>query len=163
MKGILARYSICIPLVLTIVFSISDLIKSMDTEFWGTIVLRNILVYALGWQMIGYAVGHIFFGNRIADYIGWSRNDPFQSEVGFADLGMGILGLMCATFEGTFWLASIVMVTVFALGCAFGHIQQMVRERNFNPGNAGYPFWWDVFLPVALIVFGTLHWMHHSK
>lgn len=157
MKSMLAKYFICIPLVLTIVFSISDLTEYMDTQFWGTIVLRNILVYACGWQMIGFAVGHLLFGNRVAEYIGWTKDDPFQFEVGLADLGMGILGVMCSSFDGSFWLAPIVMVTIFGWGCAVGHIRHMVKNKNFKPGNAGYPFFWDVLLPIALIVFGFIH------
>ncbi|MGD0017374.1 MAG: DUF6790 family protein [Verrucomicrobiia bacterium] len=163
MKSKLAKYSICIPVVLAVVFSISDMIKHVDRQFWGTIILRNLLVYACGWQMIGGAVGHLFFGNRIAEYIGWPKDDPFQFEVGLAALGIGVLGLLCKSFGGAFWLAPIIMVTIFGWGCAIGHIRQMIKNKNFNPGNAGYFFYWDILLPVALIIFGLIHFMHGTR
>lgn len=163
MKSPLIRYGILIPPALCIFFSVQDLLKNPPSRFWGTIVLENLLVYALGYQMLGFAIGHLFFGDKISAYIGWAKDDPFQFEVGLADLGMGALGLLCGWFDGSFWLATIVMVTVFAWGCAVGHIRHMIRERNFHPGNAGYPFWWDVFLPPALILLGLLHLNHGTQ
>jgi hypothetical protein len=37
------------------------------------------------------------------------------------------------------------------LGCAAGHVRSMVQEHNFEPGNAGYVFWYDLLVPCALI------------
>jgi hypothetical protein len=163
MKSKLARYSVCIPVVLAAVYSISDLVKHMDTQFWATIVLKNLLVYACGWQLLGGAIGHLFFGNRIAEYIGWTKDSPFQFEVGVADLGMGVLGIMCNRFGGPFWLATIVMVTIFGWGCAIGHVRQMVANKNFAPGNAGYFFYWVILLPLALIALGIIHLAHGTR
>jgi hypothetical protein len=108
-------------------------------------------------------VGHLLFGNRIAEYIGWAKDSPSQFEVGLADLGMGILGLLCSKFGGAFSLAPIVMVTVFGWGCAVVHIRQMIKNKNFSPGNAGYVFFWDALIPVALIAFGLIHLMHSTR
>jgi hypothetical protein len=160
MKNYLTRYWAYIPLILTIIFIPLDLIKFSNTQFWGTIVLRDVLVYAFGWQMLGCGVGHLCFGNTVAEYIGWNKDDPFQFEVGLADLGMGVLGIMCSNFNGYFWLASIVMAAIFGFGCAIGHIKQIVKNKNFNPGNAGFVLWWDIFLPITLIVFGIIYLMH---
>ncbi|MGD1018572.1 MAG: DUF6790 family protein [Verrucomicrobiia bacterium] len=163
MKSTLAKYSVCIPVVLAVVYSISDWHKHGDAQFWATIVLRNLLVYACGWQLVGGAIAHLFFGDQVAEYIGWSKGHPFQLEVGFADLGMGILGVLCGRFGGTFWLATILMVTIFGWGCAVGHARQMVNGRNFRPGNAGYFFYWDILLPVALIALGIVHLNHGGR
>jgi hypothetical protein len=65
---------------------------------------------------------------------------------------MGVLGVMCAWFTGTFWLATVVMGSIFMEGAAIGHIRDMVRNRNFSPGSAGFVFYWDLLFPVFLIV-----------
>ena len=38
------------------------------------------------------------------------------------------------------------------LGAAVGHVRQMVRGRNYSPGNAGVTFVYDIAAPVLLIV-----------
>ncbi len=154
----LARLWNIIPSILTVVFIILDLHGT--TQFWGTVVLRDVLYYAYGWQMLGFATGHLLFSNAVAEYIGWPKDDPFQFEVGLADLGMGILGIMCCWFDGYFWLASIVIVTVVGWGCAIGHIKHIVKNKNFNPGNAGFALYWDIFLPIVLIALGIIYFTH---
>jgi len=163
MKSKPAKYSISIPLVLAVVYSVSHLLQNIDTQFWATIVLRNLLVYGCGLQLVGAAIGHLFFGDRIADYIGWTKDHPFQFEVGVADLGIGVLGIICARLGGSFWLATILMVTIFAWGCAIGYVRQMLKDKNFRAGNAGYFFYWDILLPVALIAIGIIHLMHSTR
>ena len=59
--------------------------------------------------MVFFSVFHIFFGEKIAGFIGWAKEIPFQYEVGLADFGMGVLGIMCGYYTGSFWLVKIVM------------------------------------------------------
>ena len=95
---------------------------------------------------------HIFRGNFVAEYTGWPKNSPFQYEVGLAGLGMGVIGVMCSWYEGEFQRAVNVVTTIFLWGAAIGHLSQMRKTHNFQPGNAGYMFYWDVLMPPALIV-----------
>lgn len=37
------------------------------------------------------------------------------------------------------------------VGAAVGHVRQMVTERNFAPGNAGFIFYYDVLAPLLVI------------
>jgi len=60
--------------------------------------------------------------------------------------------VLSGLFERPFWLATIIAYSVFMLGAAVGHIRSMIRDRNFAPGNAGYMFWYDIVVPVGLIV-----------
>jgi uncharacterized membrane protein YjjP (DUF1212 family) len=75
----------------------------------------------------------------------------FQFEVGIAGMAIGTLGIMCAWFEGLFWLATIVAASIFMWGCAIGHLRDMIQRKNFNPGSAGYVFFWDLLMPFAMI------------
>ncbi len=150
------QLGIYVPMACLVIFASHDLITS-GFQDWVRILLKNALVYGLGCQMVGFAVGHLFFGEKIARYIGWRKGDPFQFEVGVADLGIGVLGIMCAWFSGLFWLATVVVATVFLEGCVVGHIRDMVRNKNFKPGSAGFVFYWGLFFPIALNVLLVLN------
>jgi hypothetical protein len=70
---------------------------------------------------------HVFFGKQAAAFIGWD-DSPFQTEVGFASLGMAVVGLLA--FKGSFdlRLAAIVAPACFLWGAAGVHIYQTTPE-----------------------------------
>jgi hypothetical protein len=109
-------------------------------------------VFLVGVPGIVGATGHIFNADEVAESIGWPKGNPFQYEVGVANLSYGILGIMCSWIDGDFWTATVIGFSVFLWGAAIGHIRQMVQEKNFNPGNAGLVFWMDLAIPAALYV-----------
>ncbi|GIW07619.1 MAG: hypothetical protein KatS3mg060_2424 [Dehalococcoidia bacterium] len=94
---------------------------------------------------------HVFDPQQAAAAIGWQVS-PFQREVGFGDLGIGILGILCARLRGLFWWATGIWSVVFLGGAAIGHIIEQRTTGNFAPGNAGVIFWLDILVPVLLIV-----------
>jgi hypothetical protein len=114
--------------------------------------LRNGLVFSVGVGGLLAALGHTVFRDQVAESIGWPTGSPFQLEVGFANLGIGVVGVMSAWYDGRFWLATIVVVSVFLISDAAGHVVDMVRNHNFAPNNAGFLFYWDVALPALLLV-----------
>jgi hypothetical protein len=59
---------------------------------------------------------------------------------------------MCPAYGRGFWLAAIVMASIFLLGAAAGHVKQMIVAKSFAPGNAGAVFFADVVVPIVLIV-----------
>jgi hypothetical protein len=66
-------------------------------------------------------------------------------------VGYGVAGVMAPSYDRDFWLATIVVFSIFMLGAAVGHVRSMLAEHNFAPGNAGYIFWYDVLVPLLLI------------
>ena len=48
-------------------------------------------------------VMHTVFANDVAASIGWPAGNPFQTEVGFANLAIGIVGFACF-WRYDFWL-----------------------------------------------------------
>jgi hypothetical protein len=55
-----------------------------------------------------------------------------------------------------FWLATIIVSSIFLLGAAVGHVRHMLVARNFAPGNAGAVFFNDVAIPVfAIVLYAT--------
>src|SRR6266542_3298786 len=119
--------------------------------------LLNGLVYLVGVAGIIGATGHLLKADDVARSIGWPPGSPFQWEVGVADLGWGVLGVLCPTYGSDFWLAAIVMASIFLLGAAVGHVKQMIVAKNFAPGNAGGVFFADVAIPIFLIVLYTTY------
>lgn len=92
----------------------------------------------------------------IAESIGWPSKTPWQWEVGLASLATGVLGVIASGFGDEFTLATIIAFSVFYLGAAVGHVREMVTHRNFKAGNAGPIFFFDVLVPVYLIVLYTV-------
>jgi hypothetical protein len=81
-------------------------------------------------------VGHVFVSDRLADSIGWPKGNPFQKELGFSQAGYIITGFLCQWYKGYFWLSIIIIISVFNLGCASIHINEMAVKRNFKINNA---------------------------
>jgi hypothetical protein len=85
---------------------------------------------------------HFFDGPHIAREIGYTNGDGgFQTEVGFADLAIGVLGILCAWFRDKFMLAAVVTVSICCLGDAYGHLSpdrdpRQPRARQRRPGAA---------------------------
>jgi hypothetical protein len=109
-------------------------------------------LFAVGGFMLYNFVMHVFFGEMAAKFIGW-EDSPFQGELGFASLGFGLVGLLAFRRDFGLRLAAIVGPSCFMWGAAGVHIYEMVVHRNFEPGNAGAFFWWDVAFPVVGFAF----------
>lgn len=79
--------------------------------------------------------GHFFVSDIVADLVGWPRGSPFQLEMAFANLGVGILGLVAASRRDGFREATVIMVTVLGVGASFVHVMDMIATGNLAPGN----------------------------
>ncbi len=149
-KKLFMSYGMFLPVFFVLLITILD-IQSGTIDKWNEYLLYNLLTIGLGYQMIAFGVMHIFFGEFISGFIGWEKGSPFQYEVGLADFGMGVLGILCGYFSDDFWLATIIISSIFLWGCVIGHLRDMAINKNFNPGSAGFIFWWGLLMPIALI------------
>jgi len=95
-------------------------------------------------------MGHYFKSDEVAGYIGWPAGNPFQLEVAFTNLALGVCGVLCFFFRGEFWLATILFATVFLIGAFSVHVKDQKASGNKQPGNAGPVFFADILGPVAL-------------
>jgi len=103
-------------------------------------------------------VFHVFVGDLAAEFIGWP-NSPFQAEVGFASLGVGIAGVIAFKASLPFRFATLRPPSAFAWGAAAGHIYQMIVAHNFSPGNVGVVLPMGIVIPVVGFV---LLWLSHK-
>ncbi len=113
-------------------------------------LLKWILTIQVGCGGIWAFMGHYFKSDEIAGYIGWPAGNPFQKEIAFTNLGLGLCGVFCL-FSGTgFWLATMVFATTFLVGAFSVHVGEQRRTGNRRPGNAGPVFYADIVVPAVL-------------
>ena len=101
--------------------------------------LEIFLLYLFGVGVaaggIGGFFGHFFISDVVAESIGWPKDNPFQLEVGFANLALGILGIVSMERRDGFREATVIAVTVFGVGATIVHIMDIVQTGNLAPGN----------------------------
>lgn len=101
--------------------------------------LETILLYlfgiAVGGSGIGGFVAHFFMSDLVAESIGWAAGSPFQLEVAFANLLLGVLGVMAVSKRGEFRTATITAVTIFGFGATIVHLMDIAATGNLAPGN----------------------------
>jgi hypothetical protein len=114
-------------------------------------LLFYFLVFTVGVTGFYSFLGHAFNPDRVAKFIGWPPGNPFQWEVAVTNLSHTVLGFLCIWIRGAFWTATVIASSIWLLGCGYGHVREMVKNRNFAPGNAGAPFYSDVVKPLVLI------------
>lgn len=116
------------------------------------LLLLYLLVINVGFGSLLAWYGHTFMADEIARKIGWQPGSPFQFEVAFADLSWGVCGVLCIWLREGFWTATGIGSSVFLLGCAFGHIRQIIHEGNMAIYNAGPVLWiGDLAVPIAIL------------
>ena len=94
-----------------------------------------LLAISVGANGIGGAFGHIFLSDLVAEGIGWPTGSPFQLEMGFANLLVGVLGLMAVGRRDGFRTAAILSTTILGLGATVVHLWDIAATGNLSPGN----------------------------
>ena len=102
--------------------------------------LEIFLLYLFGVGVAGAGIGgffgHFFISDPVAESIGWPTGNPFQLEVGFANLAVGILGIVAMGRRDGFREATVIAVTVFSVGATVVHVMDIVETGNLAPGNS---------------------------
>lgn len=113
---------------------------ALDKTVWSRErKLELFLIYLFGLGVaasgIGGFFGHIFISDLVAESIGWPSGNPFQLEVGFANLVLGILGIIAMGRRDGFREATVIAVTVFGVGATIVHLKDILETGNLAPGN----------------------------
>jgi hypothetical protein len=140
--------------VLSVIAAAIHLVRDRNPRTFrrvAEIFLLWLLVIFVGLGGVFGFIGHTVFADRAAASIGWPAGNPFQTEVAVANLAFGVLGVLCYWFRSEFWLATVIGSSVWQLGDAVGHVQQIVVANNWSPNNAGPALYADVLVPLILI------------
>jgi 4-amino-4-deoxy-L-arabinose transferase-like glycosyltransferase len=101
--------------------------------------LEVFLLYLFALGVAGSGIGgffaHFFLSDLVAESIGWTAGNPFQLEVAFANLALGILGIVAIGRRDGFREATVIAVTVFGVGATIVHLMDIVETGNLAPGN----------------------------
>ncbi len=146
---VISNYSLSF-FVLGLIVSLAALGRSripVDRPLVVEKLLAWYVFFSIGIDNFYNFVMHVFFGKMAAAFIGWA-DSPFQVEVGTASLGFAVVGLLAAFRSYDLRLAAVLGPSIFTLGAAAGHVNQMVTAHNFAPGNAGIIFWTDILIPL---------------
>lgn len=97
-------------------------------------VLIPMFVFAAGNGFSGF-FGHVFLSDDIANAIGWASGSPFQLEVGFANLALGLLAAIAAGRTDGFREATVIAGTTFGVGASIVHLSDYLDRGNTDAGN----------------------------
>ncbi len=137
------------------------LVRTPAAERTRKRVVEVVLLYFLcvqwGFGAVLTSVPHIVVPDTIAGYIGWEPGSPFQVELGFASLGLAVLGILSIWLRGPFWVAPAVGRSIFLLGAASVHIRDIAARGNLAPGNAGPVLFFDIAVPAIVLSLLVAH------
>ena len=112
--------------------------------------LRWMLFLGMGWSLAGGSVNHTLLARRTAAAIGWQTNG-FQYEVGFASLAIGLGGIYASNVDdSSAWIVASLAGGLFLTLAGVNHIVEIVRDRNYAPGNTAILIS-DLGVPVSLL------------
>jgi len=151
--------NVYIQLVVTIISISVHLFNTRNTERKESVLeIISIYVFGLaGWfGIMSGLFGHIIYADQVAASIGWPVNSGFQMELGFASIGIGLIGFL-SFWNKAYWLPFIIMKTIFMWGAGYTHILHMIQHNNFSPSNTGTIVYWDFLFPVFMIVLYLLY------
>jgi 4-amino-4-deoxy-L-arabinose transferase-like glycosyltransferase len=101
--------------------------------------LEIFLLYLFGVGVAGSGIGgffgHVFVSDPVAESIGWPTGNPFQLEVGMANLAVGILGIIAMGRRDGFREATVIAATVLGVGATVVHVMDVLESGNLAPGN----------------------------
>jgi hypothetical protein len=126
-------YSI-IPLLLATAHMLLDR-QTRTTAQRIELFIVYLLAISVGANGLGGTFGHLFLSDLIADGVGWPTGSPFQLEMGFANLLIGVLGIMAISRRDGFRTAAIIATTILGVGATSVHIMDIAATGNLSPGN----------------------------
>jgi 4-amino-4-deoxy-L-arabinose transferase-like glycosyltransferase len=100
------------------------------------IVLIFLFAIGVAGNGIFNFISHFFISDVVAASIGWEAGSPFQLEVAFTNLTLGVLGIVATGRRDGFREATVLAVTIFAVGATIVHILDIVATGNLAPGNS---------------------------
>ena len=100
------------------------------------VYLIYLLLLGVGASGLSGFYGHVFTPEAVAESIDWPTGGPFQQEMGFANLALGVLALIAAGRRDGFREATVIAVTIVGVGATFVHVIDMLREGNLAAGNS---------------------------
>ena len=122
-------------------------------DFFSKMLLWEVVI---GVGFLGFMtfLGHVFASEKVAKHIGWQSNG-FQKELGFAELGMGIIAIMSLWRCNEYINSAIITSCILCVGASYVRIIDLTKNKNFVRGNV-LSLAPDLFIPFSLIILKIL-------
>jgi hypothetical protein len=134
--------------------------RQWDVGRWAEASLLWIAFWVLGVAGVYGFVCHLAFGPFIAEQIGWP-NSPFQNEVAYANLTIGILGLSSFFYRRrNYLLAAMVGYCSWFFADGVGHVVSLLISNDVAPSNAGSVLYTDLLTPFLVVL---LLWLSRTQ
>lgn len=78
--------------------------------------------------VLGFII-NVLYPERTAAKLGWPSG-PFQVKYGFAQFGLGVMGVLAIWFQGNFWVGVLVTLYIYGLSGLWTHTQEILRKRK---------------------------------
>lgn len=138
------------PWVLYVVAWIFSLFAVQHGAPLAAALLYYVVIFCCGVQGLWASIGHLAFPEKTAQKIGWQSNG-FQVEIGFANLGIGLTGVLTYLFPA--WAPALAFFTViFYGGCAYNHIKERLVYKNKSPLNSGPMLYSTIVIVITLAI-----------
>jgi hypothetical protein len=116
------------------------------------IILIYLFALGVAGSGIGGFIAHFFMSDVVAESIGWPAGSPFQLEIAFANLAVGLLGILSVNRRDGAREATVIAVTTFSLGATIVHFMDIAATGNLAPGNSLQNVI-NILRPALLIIF----------
>ncbi len=145
------------PWLLYVLAWVLTLLAIQDGTMLWPALLFFVVLFNGGFQGLWAALGHLAFTKQTAKKIGWESNG-FQIEIGFANLAIGITGVL--TYFHTIWAAPIgLFIVIFYGGCAYNHIKERIVKKNKAPCNSGPMLYSTIATVLTILICLIMIWI----
>lgn len=96
-------------------------------------VMKTLLLHQFavshGIIAVGGFIINVLYPEKTAAKLGWPSG-PFQIKYGFAQVGLGVMGVLAIWFQGNFWVATLVTLYVYGFSGLWTHTLEVIRKRK---------------------------------
>ena len=112
-----------------------DSTRGPKDRLWKVeVYLIYLFMLGVGASGLSGFFGHVFTPDAVAESIDWPKGSPFQQEMGFANLALGVLGLIAAWRRDGFREATVIAVTIVGVGATLVHVIDIASGRQPGSG-----------------------------
>ncbi len=114
-------------------------------------LLKYALFFNVGCLFIMGCAGQFLYAQEISSCIGcdWS---PFQYELAFSELCVGVLGLLSPIFYREFWLATIMSAVLWLIGGSAVHLYYLFMFTHDALYHASFVIGWNIVIALWLVL-----------
>lgn len=116
------------------------------------LLLWYVVVVIGGFGQLRGFIGHFFLSDMVASGIGWQTGSPFQIELAFFELGVSLAALLAIWLRANLVEGLAVVLSVFGLGAAYVHLEDLIVNGNASPYNTGSVLVGDIVVPSVLLI-----------